>query len=195
MSRAAQREATRSLLVEHALELFAEHGYGAVSIPDVVRAAGLTKGAVYHQFDGKADLFAAVLTHVQQGVGEAVATAADAESSGWDGLIAGCRAFLQASTAADVRRIMLVDGPAVLGWDRWRALDDAASGRHLVEALDALMASGELTARPVEPLARLLSGAMNEAALWLARPDAAPADLEHAVEALTAMLEGLRPRA
>ena len=85
-------------------------------------------------------------------------------------LVTGCRAFLDAGTEPSAARIMLVDGPAVLGWARWRELDAESSGRHLVEALADLVERGELAAQPVEPLARLLSGAMNDLAMWLAEP-------------------------
>ncbi|MFD0885039.1 TetR/AcrR family transcriptional regulator, partial [Streptosporangium algeriense] len=91
----------------------------------------------------------------------------------------------------DVRRIMLVDGPAVLGWREWRALDEAASARHLAEALTLLMETGVIPERPVAPLTHLLSGAMNEAALWLA-DSAGPGDLADTMTALTRMLESLR---
>ena len=86
---------------------------------------------------------------------------------------------------------MLVDGPAVLGWNVWRAQDEAASARRLTEVLTALVDTGVLAPRPVAPLAHLLSGAMNEAALWLAESDD-PRDLEDVWTALSLMLESLR---
>jgi AcrR family transcriptional regulator len=190
-SRARQRERTRGLLLREARRLFAEHGYGGVGLARIVADAAVTKGALYHHFEGKPDLFRAVLEQVQSEVGDAVERAAGAHRDPWDRLTAGCRAFLTASTAPDVRRIMLVDGPAVLGWSTWRALDEAASARHLAEALSELVEAGVLEPRPVAPLARLLSGAMNEAALWLADSDD-PRDLEEVWKALSRMLESLR---
>jgi AcrR family transcriptional regulator len=190
-SRARQRERTRGLLLREARRLFAEHGYGGVGLARIVADAAVTKGALYHHFEGKPDLFRAVLEQVQSEVGDAVERAADAHRDPWDRLTAGCRAFLTASTAPDVRRIMLVDGPAVLGWSTWRALDEAAAARHLAEALSELVEAGVLEPRPVAPLARLLSGAMNEAALWLADSDD-PRDLEEVWTALSRMLESLR---
>ncbi|RZT87784.1 TetR family transcriptional regulator [Pseudonocardia sediminis] len=193
--RAEQRERTRQVLVERSRELFATRGYADVGLAEIVTTAGVTKGALYHHFpDGKTSLFAAVLGRVQDEVGDAVAAAAGAEPDDWSALLAGCRAFLVSSTAAGVSRIMLVDGPAVLGWARWRELDDAASGRHLLEALEGLVRDGVITARP-EPLARLLSGAMNEAALWLADRDGDGADpdlLDQTWTELATLLTGLR---
>ncbi|CAL9588977.1 hypothetical protein SUDANB121_05216 [Nocardiopsis dassonvillei] len=190
-ARARQREQTRRTLLREGRRLFAEHGYADVSLTGITTAAKVTKGALYHHFDGKSDLFGAVLDQVQEEVAAAVAATADAEPDPWDRLTAGCRAFLAAATAPDVRRIMLVDGPAVLGWSAWREMDEANSARHLTEALADLAAAGVLAPRPVEPAARLLSGAMNEAALWLADP-AGPGDLDAVWEALEPMLESLR---
>ncbi|MEU1730676.1 TetR/AcrR family transcriptional regulator [Streptosporangium sp. NPDC020145] len=191
MGRAEQREQTRRALLRESRRLFAAEGYGAVGLSQIVDAAGVTKGALYHHFDGKAALFRAVLAQVQEEVGRHVAATADAEPDPWDRLVAGCHAFLTASTGPDVRRIMLIDGPAVLGWREWRALDEAASARHLADALTLLMETGVIPERPVAPLTHLLSGAMNEAALWLA-DSADPGDLAETGAALTRMLESLR---
>jgi AcrR family transcriptional regulator len=189
--RARQRAETRDSLLRESRRLFAAHGYGAVGLAEIVAAAGVTKGALYHHFDGKAELFRAVLTEVQQEVAERVAATADAEEEPWERLTAGCRAFLTVATDPEIQRIMLVDGPAVLGWNEWRALDEAASARHLAEALGDLIDRGVIAAQPVAPLTRLLSGAMNEAALWLATSTDAT-DLPDTWTALSRMLQALR---
>ncbi|MER6999343.1 TetR/AcrR family transcriptional regulator [Streptomyces sp. NPDC000410] len=190
-TRTQQRERTRRTLLREGRRLFATAGYGAVGLSEVVRAAGVTKGALYHHFDSKAELFRAVLEEVQGEVGRRVAEAAEAEDDPWAELTAGCQAFLTAATDPDIQRIMLVDGPAVLGWNEWRALDEANSARHLGEALSALIEQGVIAPQPVAPLTRLLSGAMNEAALWLAA-SAEPGDLADTRAALSRMLEALR---
>jgi AcrR family transcriptional regulator len=164
-----------------------------VGLSEIVRAAGVTKGALYHHFDSKAALFRAVLEEVQQQVAQTVAATAEAHDDPWTQFTAGCQAFLTAGTDPDVQRIMLVDGPSVLGWNEWRALDEAASARHLAEALTALIEGGMIAPQPVAPLTHLLSGAMNEAALWLAG-SANPEDLTDARAALSRMLEALRVR-
>ncbi|GAA3154538.1 TetR/AcrR family transcriptional regulator [Planomonospora alba] len=189
--RALQRERTRQALLREGRRLFAARGYGAVGLSEIVRAAGVTKGALYHHFEGKSDLFRAVLEQVQQEVARAVAAAADAQDDPWARLVAGCRAFLAAGADPEIQQIMLVDGPAVLGWSEWRALDEAASARHLAEALTALVEAGVIAPQPVPPLVHLLSGAMNEAALWLAG-SAGPGDLADTQAALERMLEALR---
>src|ERR1700754_4466256 len=188
-TRAQQRERTRATLLEVSRQLFATRGYAAVGLAEIVHAAGVTKGALYHHFEGgKSDLFRAVLAQVQADVAQTVAATADAEDDRWAQLTAGCRAFLTASTDPAVRRIMLVDGPAVLGWSEWRALDEAESASHLADSLAALVDAGIIAAQPVSPLARLLSGAMNEAALWLAETGN-PADLDDVLAALFRMLD------
>lgn len=193
MRRAEQRVRTRQALVRESRRLFATLGYGVVGLSQIVAAAGVTKGALYHHFASKADVFRAVLEQVQQEVAEQVVAAAEAQDDSWARLTAGCRAFLTASTAPEIQQIMLVDGPAVLGWAEWRALDEAASARHLAEALADLIADGTIAAQPVTPLAHLLSGAMNESALWLATTTS-PHALAQTWAALARLLEGLRAR-
>ncbi|WP_331728500.1 helix-turn-helix domain-containing protein [Streptomyces sp. NBC_00158] len=189
--RARQREQTRQTLLLESRRLFSALGYACVGLSEIGRAAGVTKGALYHHFGSKAELFRAVLEEVQQEVAAQVAAAADARPHAWDQLVSGCRAFLSASTDPALQRIMLVDGPAVLGWREWRAMNEATSGRHLAEALTVLMAEGTIPAQPVAPLTHLLSGAMNEAVLWLAASEG-PADMEDTWRALARMLEALR---
>ncbi|MFJ3876849.1 TetR/AcrR family transcriptional regulator [Streptomyces sp. NPDC090077] len=188
VNRAEQRAATRRALLAEGRRRFAADGYHHVVLADVAGAVGVTKGAAYHHFDSKAGLFRAVVAEVQQELGERVAAEAERYEDLWEQLRAGCRAFLAAGTDPAVRRILLVDAPAVLGWDEWRSLDEESSARHLTDALTALAAAGTIPARPVEPLARLLSGAMNETALWIARGG----DPQAAEEALDRLLSGLR---
>ncbi|MFF8382178.1 TetR/AcrR family transcriptional regulator [Streptomyces kanasensis] len=188
VNRAERRAATRQALLAEGWRRFAADGYHHVVLAEVARAAGVTKGAAYHHFDSKAGLFRAVVAEVQRDLGERVATAAERHEDLWEQLRAGCRAFLAAGTDPAVRRILLVDAPTVLGWDEWRALDEESSARHLAEVLTALAAAGVIAGQPVEPLARLLSGAMNEAALWIARGG----DQQAAEQALDRLLVGLR---
>ncbi|MGY0059846.1 TetR/AcrR family transcriptional regulator [Streptomyces sp. LZ34] len=194
VTRAEQRAATRRALLAEGRRRFAADGYHDVVLAEVARAAGVTKGAAYHHFDSKAGLFRAVVAEVQRELGERVADAADQHDDPWEQLRAGCRAFLAAGSDPTVRRIVLVDAPTVLGWNEWRAMDEDSSARHLTEALETLAAAGIIADQPVEPLARLLSGAMNEAALWLAR-STSPQALAQTERALDRLLNGLRVRA
>lgn len=191
VTRADQRAATRRALLAEGRRRFAADGYHDVVLAEVAQAVGVTKGAAYHHFESKVGFFRAVVAEVQQELGEQVADAAEQYDDPWEQLRAGCRAFLAAGCDPMVRRIVLMDAPAVLGWDEWRAMDEDSSARHLTEALEALVKAGVITDQPVEPLARLLSGAMNEAALWLAR-SASPQELAHTEAALDRLLNGLR---
>ncbi|MFI1016187.1 TetR/AcrR family transcriptional regulator [Streptomyces sp. NPDC020965] len=192
-TRTEQRERTRRTLLGVSRELFAAEGYGALGLAEIVGAAGVTKGALYHHFASKAELFRAVLAEVQAEVGERVAEAADARDDPWDQLTAGCQEFITAATDPEIQRILLIDGPAVLGWHEWRVLDEASSARHLAEALTDLIERGVVARQPVAPLAHLLSGAMNEAALWLAT-SGAPENVADTRAALSRLLESLRVR-
>lgn len=190
-TRAERQAQTRRALLCEGRRLFASRGYGPVGLAEIVSAAGVTKGALYHHFESKAELFAAVLGEVAQEVAEQVSGDAVEHDDPWEQLLAGCRAFLGASTAPGVQQIMLLDGPAILGWARWRAIDEQTSARHLTGALETLAATGAIAPQPIEPLARLLSGAMNEAALWLA-DQADRQAIDEVWAALHQMLESLR---
>ncbi|NEE03745.1 TetR/AcrR family transcriptional regulator [Phytoactinopolyspora halotolerans] len=190
-TKAQQREETTRALVEHARRLFAAKGYAHVSLTEIVQAAGVTKGALYHHFSGKDDVFRAVLEHVHGEVAERIADAAP-DADPWTQLVAGCRAFLTASTEPGIQRIMLIDAPSVLGWSDWRDLDAATSMQQLEAALTQLVDDGVIVDQPITPLAHLLSGAMNEAALWLARSPNRDRDLEDTMATLTRLLQSLR---
>lgn len=189
--RAAQREATVSALVTEARQRFARDGYASVRIDDIVSSLGITKGALYHHFKNKKGLFRAVVCEVQQDVGRQVEDAARSCATPWEELVEGSKTFILASIEPNVRRIMLVDAPAVLGWHEWRALDESSSMVLLADILKTLMEQEIIAKQPVEPLSHLLSGAMNEAALWLAETDP-PDALEDTMKTLMRLLESLR---
>ncbi|MGW4467879.1 TetR/AcrR family transcriptional regulator [Micromonospora sp. NPDC004704] len=191
VSRAEQRAETRRALLTEGRRRFARDGFHAVVLEEVAHAVGVTKGAAYHHFGSKAGLFRAVVEQAQRDLGDRVAEAAGAHDDPWQQLLAGCRAFLAAGSDPAIRRIMLVDAPTVLGWNEWRLMDESTSAHHLTEALESLITAGVIAPQPVQPLARLLSGAMNEAALWLAQ-SSDPAALDATMTALEHLLAGLR---
>ena len=191
--RAKKREETRRAIISEARQRFAENGYARVSLAGIVGSLGLTKGALYHHFDGKEGLFRAVLEDAHREVARSIEAAAP-DADAWEQFVRGCEAFLRSSTAPDVQRIMLIDAPSVLGWDEWRALDAATSMRHLEAILDELMRRGTIREQPIGPLVHLLSGAMNEAALWIARSDERERALMETMDVLSDILESLRTR-
>jgi len=172
-SQAERSEATRHALIEAARGLFAERGYADVGTEEIVRAAGVTRGALYHHFDGKRELFEAVYERVETGLAERIATgalSANADSP-LGAMRAGAAMFLQACTEPEVQRIALLDGPSVLGWDRWREIG-AEHGLGLIEAsLQAAIEAGAIARQPVRPLAHVLMGALDEAAMLVARAE------------------------
>lgn len=208
-SRRAEHAAdTRSALLTAARELFTEQGYTATGTEQIVAQARVTRGALYHHFRDKADLFRAVLADVAREVAErlvaqqlaAAAPGGDAGAAGgppepagsFAQLRAGFQAFLDVCTAGDFQRIVLVDGPAVLGPDIWDGLVEQY-GYALLEAwLRQAMAAGEIDETPVTALVRLLGALLTQASLYIARADdpaAARADAGVAVDRLLAGLQ------
>jgi AcrR family transcriptional regulator len=172
-TQAERSEVTRDALIEAARTLFAERGYADVGTEEIVRAAGVTRGALYHHFDGKRGLFEAVYERVEIELAQRIATGAlDAgAASPLDAMRAGAEMFLQASTEREAQQIALLDGPSVLGWDRWREIA-AEHGLGLIEAtLQAAIDAGAIREQPVRPLAHVLMGALDEAAMLVARAE------------------------
>ncbi len=186
---------TRAALLAAARPLFAAQGFGAVGTEAIVRAAGVTRGALYHQFADKSELFAAVYAQVQEELAVRIAGQLAGVTDPAAALLAGVDAWLEAATEPDVQRIVLIEAPAVLGWERWRDAGQA-SAIGLVEAvLSAAMANGSLIEQPLRPLAHVLIGALDEAALFVARAEDADAAREQMRTVLRALLAGLQPAA
>jgi AcrR family transcriptional regulator len=187
--------ATRDKLVAAARALFAERGYAAVGTEEIVRAAGVTRGALYHQFRDKEDLFEAVFEQVEaQTTARVGAGALDgaAPADALDALRRGAHRFLAECAAPEVERIVLLDAPAVLGWARWREIGLRHGLGLVAGALEAGMDAGVIARQPVVPLAHLLIGALDEGAMYAAQA-ANPAAARGEVEAiLDRLLEGIR---
>jgi len=186
-------EATRRRLVSAGRTLFGARGYAEVGTEEIVRAAGVTRGALYHQFRDKADLFAAVAEEVEAEIAERIAGAAGAgaEADPVGALRTGARLFLDACAEPEVERIILLDAPAVLGGEAWRDL----AGRYglgLVQfGLQAAIEAGAIVPQPVAPLAHVLVGALNESALYVARAEDPAAAREQCVAILDRILRSL----
>ncbi len=194
VNRHVQRsERTRTELVAAARALFSERGYAAVSTEAVVRAAGVTRGALYHQFTGgKEELFRAVIEQVEAELVEGLAAVMRAGEP-LAGLHAGLAAALDAALVPEVVRLTLLDAPAVLGWSAWRELGDRYGLGLLRARLEAAMDAGALGRAPVDPLAQLLLAALEEAMLYVARADDRRRARAEAGAALARIVDGLRP--
>lgn len=187
-----QSEATAARVLDVARLLFAERGFAAVGLDEVASQAGVTRGAVYHHYASKVGLFRAVHGWAQGQVADAIVRTTAAVSDPWEALEVGCRGFLEASLHDDVRRILLLDAPAVLGWDAWRDLDAQNSGRLLTEALADLVVAGVIAVGSVPACQALLSGAMNETVLRAASLDDPAEGVEEAWPILLRLLHALR---
>jgi AcrR family transcriptional regulator len=168
--KAAQSEATRAKLLAAARELFGARGYAAVGTEEVVRAAGVTRGALYHQFADKQALFRALVEQVEQ---EVIASSARRMAEHADDMLAafkaGCRGWLEACAEPQVERILLLDAPAVLGLELWREIGEQHGLGVVKASLEHGMSTGALRPAPVDPLAHVIIGALDEAALYVAR--------------------------
>lgn len=186
-TQAERRAETRAALLRASASLFAAKGFAETGAEEIVASAGVTRGALYHHFKDKADLFEAV---VEQAFADIVAEIDAAAAQARDpasALRLGSLAWLRASQHRARRRILLIDAPAVIGWDRWRALDSRYGMGSLREGLAAVARDRAIKLPDIEIAAHLLSGALNEAALLLAahgRDKAFQRRLEASVSAL-----------
>jgi len=193
-SQSERTEATRAALLAAARELFTERGFAAVSAEEVVRHAGVTRGALYHHFRDKRDLLAAVHEEVEQ---EMVAHLADRVAGiedPYEVLRVGIDAFLDRCLDPVTARIGLEEAPSVLGWARWREVDAKYALGLVTAVLEAAMAAGAIVRQPVTPLAHLLIAASGEAGLLIAASDDPRAARDEVRGPLVALIEGLRVR-
>lgn len=196
MQRRTQSErsaATQSALQTAARRLWGERGYAAVSTPEIANAAGVTRGAMYHQYSDKAELFVAVLELVESEVIErlgAAVAAAKPESPG-RALRVAADAWLEIASEPQVRQLVLLDAPSVLGWARFREISLRYGLGMTEQLLSAAIDAGELRPQPVRPLATIMIGALDEAAMSIANADD-PADEKAQVTAVVQnLIDGL----
>jgi AcrR family transcriptional regulator len=186
-------EATRARLLRVARGLFAERGYADVGTEEIVRQAKVTRGALYHHFRDKRDLFRAVHEQLE---GELVETISAQLAAGGDDPIEamriGIRTFLDACTQPELARITLIDAPAVLGWQEWREIDERYGLGLIIAGLELGMEAGRLRRQPVRPLAHLMLASMGEAGMMIANstdPKSARREIE---PALLGLLDGMQ---
>lgn len=191
MTHAERRESTRAALIASGRHLFAAHGYDAVAAEQIVENAGVTRGALYHHFEGKAGLFEAVFLEIETEVMAKFPLEEFAAGDPMAVLRSGVSRFLELSLEAEVQQITLIDAPAVLGWSRWHEIE-AQHGLGLLRAgLDLAVAAGQVRPLPTEDAANALLGALTESALAVARAEDRTAARERAEAVLLALLDGL----
>jgi AcrR family transcriptional regulator len=188
-----RRAATREALVQAARATFTERGFLAATTEEIAAAAGVSKGAVYHHFRNKDDLFRAVVARLETELDEAVRVAASAGGDALGIFMAGCRACLDFFLRPDYRRVVLVEGPAVLGRAEWHEMDTALGLQTMEVGVQFLMDEGVVAPGPVRPLAVLLFGALNEAGMTLARAPQPEAMRDQLLVAIGRLVGGLAP--
>lgn len=189
--KADKATATRRRLVDVAHELFSERGYEGTSIDDVLARAGVSKGALYHHFDNKEALFEAVYRDGEQACLEEVAAAAMKESEPLQMLRAGSQKWLDLVMEPAIQRVALIDAPAVLGWERWRAIDQEYAGGLVRAALEKAIEAGAIPRQNVELLAHMALAMLGEAAMLIARSDDPARARVEAGEAVDRLIEAL----
>lgn len=187
-SNQSRTEATRSALIKAARALFALNGYAETSTPDIVAAAGVTRGALYHHFEDKLALFNAVVVSEHEAVAEQIMESADSEpTTAFEALCLGSRGYLAAMREEGRVQIMLIDGPAVLGRAALDQIDAQTSTETLREGLANAMEAGDIRELPLNALTVQLSALYDRAALAVSEGDS-EADHLAVLDALFAAL-------
>lgn len=184
-------EETRTALIAHARALFTERGFTGTATQELVAEVGITRGSLHYHFADKLDLFRTVFEELAAQI-EAQMKAAAAGKNGAAALRAGCHARLDACLDPAVQRIVLLDGPSVLGWEEWRRIDARHGMRFLRACVEAAMAERAIPRQPAGPLALLLSGALQEGALEIATAADRQATRRAVGRAFDTLLDGLR---
>jgi AcrR family transcriptional regulator len=189
--RVEKGRATRDRLIVAGRHLFGERGYDGTSIEAIFESAGVARGALYHHFATKEALFDAVLDAVVADIAAAVADAARAHDDPLESLRAGCAAWLRMALDPAVQRIALLDPPVVVGWTRWREIDEQHTLGGIRASLQRIAADGRLPADQIGTLAHMLLAAVNEAALMIARAEDPKAALAAGQAAVDTLLDRL----
>jgi AcrR family transcriptional regulator len=190
-SQTERSQSTQASLIAAARTMFAEQGYAAVPADEIVRAAGVTRGALYHHFGDKQGLFRAVVEQLEGEITGEISEVVQAATDPWSAGIAALTRFLELCARPEVVRISLTDAPAVLGWQAWRELEARHGLGLITETLEAVASAGQLITVPIPELAQLILSACSEAALMIAHAEDPEAAKAKATQVLIALLSGL----
>jgi AcrR family transcriptional regulator len=172
--------------------MFAEHGYADTSTEKVVKLARVTRGALYHHFRDKQDLFIAVLDDEQKKLAAKASEAAASERDPWSAMVAGANVFLDACLDHAVQQIVLIDAPSVLGLERWRETDQSYYLANTKAAIQAAIDQGLVEPQPVDTVAHIILGALHEAAMLIAHADDEVTARREVSGVVQRLFEGLR---
>jgi len=187
----ARGEATRGQLIAIARRMFADRGYEDTSIEAVLKEAGVSRGSLYHHFASKEALFEAVAEDVETSVGEQTLAAAAGSDGPLAALRAGFLAWIRLAGDPVVRRILLIDAPSVLGWERWRSMEEDHALGLIRAVLQVIADEGKLRPELVDTLAHVLLASVNEVALLVARSQDQEAAMKAGADAIDELLQRL----
>ncbi|AUI57724.1 TetR/AcrR family transcriptional regulator [Amycolatopsis sp. BJA-103] len=190
-SQTERSQSTQTALITAARTLFADPGYAAVPADEIVRAAGVTRGALYHHFGDKQGLFRAVIEQIETEITEELQDVLRSADDPWAAALGALSRFLDLCLRPEVVRISLTDAISVLGWQEWRELENRYGLGLITEILEGVAADGRLVAAPIPELAQLVLSACAEAALMIAHAEDPEAAKEKSLAALVALLSGL----
>ncbi|GAA4023473.1 TetR/AcrR family transcriptional regulator [Allokutzneria multivorans] len=190
-TQADRTAATRAALVAAGRKLFAEHGFAGVGTETLVREAGVSRGALYHQFGDKTELFAEVLADVEGTVTQSLVAAVPVDGDLVTVMTSALEAWLDACENPEIQRIVLIDGPSVLGWARWRAICQPHVLGLIQAALAQAAADGGMPPLPVKPLGHVLLAVADEAALYLNDAADRASAREEIMQIVSALLRAL----
>ncbi|MDQ0428584.1 AcrR family transcriptional regulator [Planomicrobium stackebrandtii] len=186
-------ERTKNSLINTARVQFTEKGYAETSLEEIVGKINITRGALYHHFGNKLGLFKAVVEVVQRGIAESIEQESAKSENSWEQLVLGCHAFVHAALLIENRRILLVDGPAVLGWNEWSEIDEHHSESRLLQKITDLKADGLIKdSISVKALTTVISGSLNEAVLWVSHAENPEQAKDEVLAVIDVMLNGFR---
>jgi AcrR family transcriptional regulator len=192
--RAQYSASTRRALVDVAQRLFAQQGYAATSLDAIVAGADVTKGALYHHYSGKQALFEAVFEKVESAGAQQIQAALQGHRDPWEKAIAGLRAFLEVVRQPSYSRIVVQDGPSVLGYERFREQEERSTFAYVLDIVRAVLRSGawEVDAAMEHTFARIFFGAMSSAGTTVSTAEDADTEAERVEIAIGFILSGLR---
>ncbi|NJN87132.1 MAG: TetR/AcrR family transcriptional regulator [Leptolyngbyaceae cyanobacterium SL_7_1] len=168
LTKAEQTLRTRRAILDRARHLFATKGYAATGTEEIISELGITRGALYHQFNDKLGVFKAVVAEAYREITDYVATKVQPLDDHWEQLVIGCQAFLEVAQRDDLRRLVFIEAPAVLAADTIVEFDQYGFGL-LYQSIQTVIAEGKLSAIDAEGFAHLVNGSLNELAAWVAQ--------------------------
>jgi AcrR family transcriptional regulator len=187
-----RRQATRTAIIGAAKALFGEQGFSATTMDGIAAASGVAKGAVYHHFPNKEAVFEAVLDLVSAELAEEAKATSRRRKDPLQSMVAGIRFYFRTCSSGPRAQIVLRDGPAVLGWETWREIDHKHFGGMILKSLQHAMDDGVIAPQPLEPISRIILGAITEATIAIAARNNPPGAGDAYAAALASLIESLR---